>query len=73
MMIAGDIVLLPFPFAELTNVKVRPAVIIGTTADKYKDVIVAAISSVVPESLNKNEILIESDFINGLRENLLLK
>jgi mRNA interferase MazF len=72
-MITGDIVLLLFPFAELTNAKVRPAVIIGTTADKYKDIIVAAISSVVPESLNKNEILIEPDSINGLRVKSIIK
>ena len=55
---AGDIILLPFPFAELTSIKVRPAVVIGITADKYKDLIVSAISSIVPEHLNKNEILI---------------
>ena len=33
----GDIILIPFPFAELTNIKVRPAVVITETADIYKD------------------------------------
>ena len=44
-MSTGDIVLIPFPFAELTHVKARPAVVIAETADAYKDIIVAAISS----------------------------
>ncbi len=40
----GDIVLLPFPFAELTNTKVRPTVVVCETKDKYKDLVVCAIS-----------------------------
>ncbi len=45
----GDIILIPFPFAELTNVKVRPVVIATATKDKYKDIVICAISSVIPE------------------------
>lgn len=37
----GNIILVPFPFSELTNIKVRPAVVISTTKDKYEDVIVS--------------------------------
>jgi mRNA interferase MazF len=70
---AGDIILLPFPFAELTSIKVRPAVVIGITADKYKDLIVSAISSIVPEHLNKNEILIAPGLKNGLRVKSVIK
>ena len=69
----GDIVLIPFPFAELTNKKVRPAVVIAETADKYKDVVVSAISSVVPEILSKREIVLESNQINMLRVQSVLK
>ena len=72
-MTTGDIILLPFPFAELTNIKVRPAVVIGITTDKYKDVIVAAISSVVPDSLTKNEMLIKRNDQNGLRTDSVIK
>lgn len=54
----GDIILVPFPFAELTNKKVRPAVIITETDDKYKDIVVSAISSVVPSKISKREILL---------------
>ena len=55
----GDIVLVPFPFSELINIKVRPAVVIATTKDKYEDLIVSAISSVIPDSISPNEILLE--------------
>jgi mRNA interferase MazF len=72
-MITGDIVLLPFPFAELNNIKVRPAVVIGITADKYNDLIVAAISSVVPDILNRNEILLEKNKLNGLKVDSVIK
>ncbi len=63
----GDIVLLPFPFAELTNTKVRPTVVICETRDKYKDLVVCAISSVVPTNLSVNEILLQNDTNNKLR------
>lgn len=52
----GDIVLLPFPFAELTNKKVRHAAVICETKDVYRDLVVCAISSVVPKNLTENEI-----------------
>ncbi len=39
----GDIVLIPFPFSELTDVKVRPAIVITETKDKYKDLGLAAV------------------------------
>ncbi len=55
----GDIVLVPFPFTELNNIKVRPAVVISATKDKYEDLIVSAISSVIPDSISPNEIVIK--------------
>jgi mRNA interferase MazF len=69
----GDIILIPFPFAELKNVKVRPAVVIAETADKYKDLVISAISSVVPEILNPNEILINPNNRNKLRVQSVIK
>jgi mRNA interferase MazF len=69
----GDIILIPFPFAELTNKKVRPAVVITETADKYKDIVVAAISSVVPQKLSAREILLEPDKENMLRIKSVLR
>lgn len=69
----GDIILIPFPYAELQNVKVRPAVVITETADKYKDLVVSAISSVVPDSLDPNEILINPSQTNKLRIQSVIK
>ena len=69
----GQIILIPFPFAELTHKKVRPAVVITETADKYKDLVISAISSVVPHKLSKREILINATDTNNLRVNSIIK
>ena len=69
----GDIILIPFPFAEYTNRKIRPSVLICLTKDKYKDLVVAAISSVVPPRLNENDILINPDEKNNLRAKSVIK
>ena len=69
----GDIVLIPFPFSELTQVKLRPAVVITETADKYKDLVVSAISSQVPVAISDAEIIIKPDSLNGLRSVSVIK
>jgi mRNA interferase MazF len=69
----GDIILIPFPFAELKDVKVRPAVVITETADKHKDLVISAISSVIPDSLDPNEILINPNLTNKLRVQSVIK
>lgn len=53
----GEIVLIPFPFAEFTERKVRPAAVVCETKDVYKDLVLCAISSVVPLKLTKNELV----------------
>src|SRR5665213_1265671 len=63
----GDIILIPFPYAELTHVKVRPAVVITQTEDKHKDMVVSAISSVIPNKLSKREFTITPNLTNKLR------
>nr|MDO8119105.1 type II toxin-antitoxin system PemK/MazF family toxin [Candidatus Sigynarchaeota archaeon] len=52
----GDVVLLPFPFTDLTTSKQRPAVVIssGWFNSNRKDIIVAAITSQVPPSPAKD-------------------
>ena len=69
----GDIVLVPFPFTELNNIKVRPAVVISTTKDKYEGLIVSAISSVIPDSISPNEFIIEISSVNNLRSKSVIK
>jgi len=62
----GDLILVPFPFADLDVQKVRPSVVIHVTK-KYNDIILFAISSVVPQSLGDYEILIKPKPGNGLK------
>lgn len=69
----GDIILIPFPFAELTNRKVRPAVVITETDDKYRDLVVSAISSVVPSTISHREIILRPDKVNNLRSDSVIK
>ena len=69
----GDIILLPFPFAELTNKKVRPGVFVCETKDKYRDIVVCASSSVVPDFAGPNEILLPRDRENMLRADSVIK
>lgn len=63
----GEIVLIPFPFAELTNKKVRPAIVVCETKDVYKDLVLCAVSSVVPKKLSANEMILKKDKTNNLR------
>ncbi len=63
----GEIVLIPFPFSELSQVKVRPAVVITETKDKYKDLVVSAISSVLPSKISEREFIIPASDKNNLR------
>ena len=72
-MIIGDIVLIPFPFSELTKTKVRPAVVITEIKDKYKDIVVSAISSVVPKVLSIRELVVNPGGKNNLRVKSIVK
>lgn len=69
----GDIILIPFPFAEFTNRKVRPAAVVCETEDAYKDLVLCAISSVIPPKLSANEMLLNIDKENNLRKESVLK
>lgn len=69
----GDIVLVPFPFAELSNIKLRPAVVLSHTKDKYKGLIVCAISSQIPVRTCSAETLVSPDGSNGLRVRSVIK
>lgn len=51
----GKIVLVPFPFTDLTAAKLRPALVIH---ESDKDVIIAFISSKVPSGPSEVEVVI---------------
>jgi mRNA interferase MazF len=54
----GDVVLVPFPFTDLTTKKLRPAVIISVDPQKT-DVVIAFISSVVsPAEISETDYLL---------------
>jgi mRNA interferase MazF len=73
----GDIILIDFPFTIPHQSKVRPAVVITETKDKYGDVVVCAISSVFPAKLGKREVAINSNHSDfkqtGLRVDSIIK
>jgi mRNA-degrading endonuclease toxin of MazEF toxin-antitoxin module len=69
----GTIVLIPFPFAELINIKVRPALVVTTTNDKYEDLILCAISSVIPPKANLFEMILQPNKTNNLRMSSVIK
>lgn len=58
----GTIVLTLFPFTDLTSAKRRPAVVISKTSIEKADVIVAFISSVIPNKLSETDLFFD---ING--------
>jgi len=69
----GKIVLLPFPFADANFRKVRPALIIGKTANSYHDLLVCAISSSIPDHLTKVDIIVLPAPSNQLRVESCIK
>jgi mRNA interferase MazF len=70
-MIKGKIVLVPFPFDDLTSSKVRPAVYLTNPIGHHLPVIVSFISSRIPADLLKTDLILDStheDFTKtGLR------
>ncbi len=64
----GDIVLVPFPFTDLTTVKKRPALVVSANwyNKRYRDVVLVAVTSHVPLILDELDYKItESDFKTG--------
>jgi mRNA interferase MazF len=57
----GTIVLTDFPFTDLSSTKRRPAVIISRESNDKDDVIVAFISSVIPDNLSETDFVLEME------------
>jgi mRNA interferase MazF len=54
----GTIILTPFPFTDLTQNKVRPALVVSSDVRKDSDIIIAFISSVTDTNLSTDSSVI---------------
>ena len=70
-MTKGKVVLVPFPFDDLSTVKLRPAVCLTDPIGLHRHVVLAFITSRVPTDLLESDVVLDSsqaDFaITGLR------
>jgi mRNA interferase MazF len=55
------VVLVSYPFSEKKNSKVRPALVLTDVVGDYNHVIIAYISSKVPETLLETDVLISKE------------
>ena len=55
----GDVILVPFPFEDLTGSKVRPAVCLTDSIGVHRHIVIAFISSVVPAVSEPSDLLID--------------
>lgn len=58
-MLKNSIVLVPFPFDDFSNSKVRPALCLTSEISKYGHVIIAFISSKIPDDLTDSDLVIK--------------
>ncbi len=54
----GAIVLIPFPFTDLSSQRIRPALVVSDDEKSGDDAIVVFISSVIPRHIRKTEFVI---------------
>ena len=70
-MTRGKVVLVPFPFDDLSTVKLRPAVCLTDPIGPHRHVVLAFITSRVPANLLESDVVLDSsrsDFtVTGLR------
>lgn len=70
-MVKGKVVLVLFPFDDLTSAKLRPAVCLTGPIGSYRHVVLAFITSQIPEDVLETDVVLDSsrdDFnTTGLR------
>ena len=60
-MLKNKIILVPFPFDDLSAAKVRPAVCLTEALGPYQHVILAFITSRIPDDLLSSDLVIEEN------------
>ena len=68
----GSIVLVPFPFTDLSGNKVRPALVLYVSKNG-EDCVVAFISSIKQKTQTQFEIPIKSSNANGLKTDSIVR
>ncbi|MDB9425656.1 type II toxin-antitoxin system PemK/MazF family toxin [Microcystis aeruginosa CS-564/01] len=73
----GQIVLIQFPFDDLSSSKVRPAYCLTNKIGGYQHIIFALITSRIPENLLRTDIILSSEspdfMISGLRQSSAIR
>ena len=65
-MVKNSIVLVPFPFDDFSMSKVRPALCLTSENGKYDHVIIAFISSRIPDDLIESDLIIKKHSENSI-------
>jgi mRNA interferase MazF len=61
----GSVVLVPFPFTDLSGRKRRPALVVSPEGFSAEDLILCAITSQIPAKLPEREMILEAkDMVN---------
>jgi len=68
----GIIVLIPFPFTDLSGDKLRPALVVSNYL-KGDDIIVVFISSKKPRKIDHLDVVLEPDKVNSLKTPSIIK
>ncbi len=65
-MIKNNIILVPFPFDDFSISKVRPALCLTSEIGKFNHVIIAFITSKIPNDLIDSDLIINKQSANSL-------
>ena len=72
LMIKNNIILVPFPFDDLSASKVRPAICLTSEIGKQNHVIIAFITSKIPDDQVESDLIIKKDSGNSSGTGLLV-
>ena len=65
-MIKNSIVLVPFPFDDFSASKVRPAICLTSEIGEHNHIIIAFITSKIPDDLIDSDLIIKKQSLNSI-------